>query len=95
MKLVTEIQADGGQATAFHSDAKDEQQVAELVDRIEREIGPIEVCVHTIGANVRFPVGETTARVFRKVWEMCALSAFLIGREVSKRMRARGNGTIQ
>ena len=65
-----------------------------LVDTIEREVGPIEVAVYNIGANVRFPIRETTARVFFKVWEMACFGGFLMGREVAKRMVPRGRGTI-
>jgi NAD(P)-dependent dehydrogenase (short-subunit alcohol dehydrogenase family) len=55
---------------------------------------PIEVAVHNIGANVRFGIRETTARVYRKVWEMAAFSAFLTGREAARVMVPRGAGTI-
>ncbi len=65
-----------------------------LVAEIERDIGPIEAAVFNIGANVRFSIGETTARVYRKVWEMAAFSGFLMGREASRPMVARGRGTI-
>ena len=92
--LVNRIQADGGQARGFGSDARDETQMAELVATIERDVGPIEVAVFNIGANVRFGVTETTERVYRKVWEMGALAGFLMGREVAKVMRPRGRGTI-
>jgi NAD(P)-dependent dehydrogenase (short-subunit alcohol dehydrogenase family) len=68
--------------------------VVALVQRIEREIAPIEVAVFNIGANVRFPVVETTERVYRKVWEMAALAGFLVGREAAKAMLPRGRGTI-
>ena len=37
---------------------------------------------------------DTTERVYRKVWEMGALSGFLMGREVAKAMLPRGHGTI-
>ncbi|MEI7446633.1 MAG: SDR family NAD(P)-dependent oxidoreductase, partial [Burkholderiales bacterium] len=47
-----------------------------------------------IGANVRFPVTETTSRVYSKVWEMGCFAGFLMGREVAKRMVPRGRGTI-
>jgi NAD(P)-dependent dehydrogenase (short-subunit alcohol dehydrogenase family) len=92
--LVERIQADGGQARGFGSDARDETQMAELVATIERDIGPIEVAVFNIGANVRFGVTETTERVYRKVWEMGALAGFLMGREVARVMVPRGRGTI-
>ena len=65
-----------------------------LVERIERDIAPIEVAVFNIGANVRFPITETTARVYFKVWEMACFGGFLMGREVAKVMLPRGRGTI-
>jgi NAD(P)-dependent dehydrogenase (short-subunit alcohol dehydrogenase family) len=68
--------------------------VVELVSTIEREVGPIEVAVFNIGANVRFPIRETTARVYFKVWEMGCFAGFLMGREVAKVMVPRGRGTI-
>ena len=92
--LVDRIQAEGGQGRAFGSDARDEAAVIELVQTIERVVGPIEVAVFNIGANVRFPITETTERVYRKVWEMGALAGFLVGREVAKAMLPRGHGTI-
>jgi NAD(P)-dependent dehydrogenase (short-subunit alcohol dehydrogenase family) len=54
----------------------------------------VEVCVFNIGANVRFPIAETTSRVFSKVWEMACFSGFLAGREAARRMTPRGRGTI-
>lgn len=92
--LVARIEAEGGQARGFGSDARDEAQMAELVATIERDVAPIEVAVFNIGANVRHPIVETTERVYRKVWEMGALAGFLMGREVAKAMLPRGHGTI-
>jgi hypothetical protein len=51
---------------------------------------PLEVAVFNIGANVNFPLLETTERVFRKVWEVACYSGFLTGR----RMLPHGNGSI-
>lgn len=92
--LVERIRADGGQAHGFASDARKEDEVVALVERIEREIAPIEVAVFNIGANVRFAVADTTERVYRKVWEMGALAGFLVGREAARAMLPRGRGTI-
>ncbi len=92
--LVQQIVAEGGSARAFGSDARDEAQMVELVATIEREVGPIEVAVFNIGANVRFNINDMTERVYRKVWEMGALAGFLMGREVAKVMLTRGHGTI-
>ena len=59
--LVARIESEGGRARAFGSDARKEEQMIELIETIEREIGQIEVAVFNIGANVRFPIRETTA----------------------------------
>ena len=92
--LVRRIQEDGGQARAFGSDARREEQVAELFATIERDIGPIEIMSFNVGGNVRFPIRETTTRVYTKVWEMCALGGFLAGREAARVMVPRKRGTI-
>jgi NAD(P)-dependent dehydrogenase (short-subunit alcohol dehydrogenase family) len=92
--LVTTIQSAGGKARAFGSDARKEDEMVALVDTIENEVGPIEVAVYNIGANVNFSIRETTARVFFKVWEMACFGGFLMGREAAKRMVPRGRGTI-
>ncbi len=92
--LLQQIRAEGGQAHGFGSDARKEDDMVALVGQIEREIAPIEVAVFNIGANVRFPITETTTRVYTKVWEMACLGGFLMGREVTKAMLPRGRGTI-
>ena len=92
--LVAAIEAAGGTARAFGSDARKEEDMTALVDTIEREVGPIDVAVYNIGANVNFPIRETTSRVFFKVWEMACFGGFLLGREAARRMVPRGHGTI-
>ncbi len=92
--LAESIRADGGAAHAFGVDAREEAEMIALVDRIEAEIGPLEVVVFNIGANVWFPITETTTRVYTKVWEMAALAGFLTGREAARVMTPRGKGSI-
>jgi len=92
--LAQSIRDEGGEARAFPSDARDEKVVIALVDEIEREVGPLEVAIFNPGANVRFPITETTERVFRKVWEMACYAGFLMGREAARRMLERERGTI-
>ncbi len=92
--LVASIRAAGGEAYGFASDARKEEDMVSLVTQIERDIAPIEVAVFNIGANVRFGITETTARVYQKVWEMGCFAGFLMGREAAKVMLPRGRGTI-
>ena len=88
------IRADGGEAHAFGVDARMEAEMIALIDRIESDIGPLQVVVFNIGANVRFPVVETTTQVYSKVWEMAALAGFFTAREAARVMTPRGKGTI-
>jgi NAD(P)-dependent dehydrogenase (short-subunit alcohol dehydrogenase family) len=92
--LAASIREDGGAAHAYGVDARNEAEMIALVDRIEAEVGPLEVVVFNIGANVRFSVLETTAQVYSKVWEMAALAGFFTGREAARVMEPRGRGTI-
>ncbi len=87
--LLQAIRAEGGTAHGFGSDARKEEDVAALVEQIERDIGPIEVMVFNIGANVRTSILEETARRYFKIWEMACFGGFLNAREVARRMVAR------
>ncbi|MCF8211817.1 MAG: SDR family oxidoreductase [Rhodoferax sp.] len=92
--LIAEIRNLGGEAHGFACDARKEEDVIKLIEDIERDIAPIEVMVFNIGANVPCSILEETARKYFKIWEMACFSAFLVGREVAKRMVTRGHGTI-
>ena len=92
--LVAEIEAAGGSAEGVPCDARDEDDVVGLFDRVEREIGPVEVCVFNTGAQFRSPIADMTAKIYRQVWESAAFAGFLVGREAARRMLPRGRGTI-
>ncbi len=92
--LAARIEAAGGRAVPIGCDARDEDAMVALFDRVEAEIGPVEVAVFNIGANVPCPVRDETARKYRKIWELTALAGFLTGREAARRMAPRGRGTI-
>ena len=87
--LLEQIHAEGGRAHGFASDARQEDEVVALVAQIEADIGPIEVLVFNIGANVPCSILDETARKYFKIWEMACLGGFLNGREVAKRMVTR------
>ncbi|EQC25007.1 hypothetical protein SDRG_17108 [Saprolegnia diclina VS20] len=93
-ELAATMAAEGLAAEGFGVDCRVEENVQALVEDIESRLGPIEVAVFNVGANVRFPITETTSRVYRKVWEMACFSGFLMGREAAARMLPRGRGTI-
>ncbi len=88
------IHWEGERALAFGLDARREEQVVSFFNRVEAEHGPVEVVVFNVGGNVKFPILETTAQKYFKVWEMCAMAGFLVGREAAKVMLQRERGTI-
>jgi short-subunit dehydrogenase len=92
--LVDQIRAEGGQSHGFASDARKEEEVIALVEQIESTIGPIEVMVFNIGANVPSSILEQSAQKYFKIWEMACFSGFLNAQAAAQRMVARGRGTI-
>jgi len=92
--LIDEINAQGHQAIGYTLDARDEEQVKSWFATIEKDIGPIEICIFNVGGNVKFPIGDTTQRVFYKVWQMACLAGFLTGREAASYMLERNRGSI-
>jgi NAD(P)-dependent dehydrogenase (short-subunit alcohol dehydrogenase family) len=91
--LVAEIEGAGGRIAGRSLDARKEEEITAFLEDAEAA-APLEVCVFNIGANVNFPLLETTERVFRKVWEMACYAGFLTGREAARLMLPRGRGNI-
>ena len=91
--LVAEIEAAGGRCVGKTLDARQEDQVAAFMAEADAA-APLEVAVFNIGANVNFPLLDTTERVFRKVWELACYAGFLSGREAARMMLPRGRGSI-
>ncbi|MEM6440523.1 MAG: SDR family NAD(P)-dependent oxidoreductase [Pseudomonadota bacterium] len=92
--LAETIAAEGGACVPLGVDARKEEEVVALFDRVEAEVGPVEVAVFNIGANVRFPFAEIEVRKFVKIWELACFAGFLTAREALRRMTPRGRGTI-
>jgi NAD(P)-dependent dehydrogenase (short-subunit alcohol dehydrogenase family) len=91
--LVSAIESDGGAAFAQSLDAREEKQIVAFLESAHKH-APLEVCIFNVGANVRFPLLETTERVFRKVWEMGCYSGFLTVREAARLMMPQARGCI-
>jgi NAD(P)-dependent dehydrogenase (short-subunit alcohol dehydrogenase family) len=91
--LAAAIETAGGTIFPRSLDARKEEEVAAFLQDADAQ-APLEVCIFNIGANVNYPLLETTERVFRKVWEMACYSGFLAGREAARLMLPRGRGNI-
>ena len=61
-KLADEINNSGGWAKGFGVDAREEDSIKDLFNEVEEKIAPIDVVVFNPGANVFFPIEDTTSR---------------------------------
>ena len=91
--LVAELEANGSRVLARSLDARKEDEVTAFLRDADKQ-APLEVCIFNVGANVNYPLLDTTERVFRKVWEMACYAGFLAGREAARLMLPRGRGCI-
>jgi len=91
--LVKEVETAGGVIFGRSLDARKEEEIVAFLNDADKH-APLEVCIFNVGANVNFPILETTDRVFRKVWEMACWAGFLAGRESARLMLPRGRGNI-
>ncbi|MES2750438.1 MAG: SDR family NAD(P)-dependent oxidoreductase [Pseudomonadota bacterium] len=92
--FVDQMKAEGLDVRAFSVDARQEADVQALFAEVEKDVGPIEVCLFNAGSNVNKPILETTEKLFFKAWELACYAGFLVGREAAKYMLARGHGTM-
>ncbi|MCC6926887.1 SDR family NAD(P)-dependent oxidoreductase [Novosphingobium sp.] len=83
----------GGNVTGRSLDARESEDVAAFLAEAEA-IAPLALVVFNVGANVQFPLLETTDRVFRKVWEMACFAGFTTLREAARLMLPRGAGKV-
>jgi NAD(P)-dependent dehydrogenase (short-subunit alcohol dehydrogenase family) len=91
--LVKDVEDAGGAIVARSLDARKEDETTAFLKDADAH-APLEVCIFNVGANVNFPILETTDRVFRKVWEMACWAGFVAGREAARLMMPRGQGHI-
>ncbi len=88
------LRGEGYDAHGFSLDARKEAEVEALFEKIETEIGPLDVVVFNVGANVPMSILDTSAQKFSKIWEMACFAGFLVGREAARKMVSRKRGTI-
>lgn len=92
--LVEEIEQAGGRAHGYSCDATQEAEVTGLIEHIEHNVGAIEVACYNAAVGAAHSITEFPTETYERVWRINTLGAFLMGREVSKRMVERGRGTI-
>ncbi|OHZ00124.1 SDR family oxidoreductase [Salinicola sp. MIT1003] len=90
----SEVEALGGYAVAISADVADAAQVEQAAERIEAELGPIDIWVNDAMTTVFSPFYEMSAEEFKRVTEVTYLGNVNGTRAALKRMRPRDRGTI-
>jgi NAD(P)-dependent dehydrogenase (short-subunit alcohol dehydrogenase family) len=81
-------------ASGYAADLTSDGQALEVVDKVENDVGPIDVLVNSAGAAMRTPVQDLTPSAWRAAMEAKYFSYINVLDPVIKRMAARGSGTI-
>ena len=93
-RVVSEIEAAGGRATAVPTDTTVTEQVTSLLDRAVAEGGSLDFVAYNAGNNQFKPLLEMDDAFFEDLWRLCCLGGFLVGREAAARMVGQGSGSI-
>lgn len=85
---------DGIEARGYVCDVTDEKAVKELVEKIEKETGPVDILVNNAGIIRRIPMTEMDAEEFRRVIDVDLTGPFIAAKAVIPSMIERGGGKI-
>jgi NAD(P)-dependent dehydrogenase (short-subunit alcohol dehydrogenase family) len=93
--IVKEIKTEDGTATGFILNAIEDNSIEDLVANIESDIGPIEVAVYNLGAQIGDrALKETSYKAFEMGWRLATFGLFRLASVLCPRMEERGNGAL-
>jgi NAD(P)-dependent dehydrogenase (short-subunit alcohol dehydrogenase family) len=81
-------------ATAFACDATDPDQVSQLFQDVERNVGEPDVVIYNASARSRGPFISLVASEVEQAIKTSAFGGFLVAQEAAKRMVPKGHGAI-
>ncbi len=94
-KMVADIVAEGGSASGYLLNAIEEGSIEETVAAIEADVGPIEIVVYNLGAQIGDrALKDTSYKAFEMGWRLATFGLFRLASAVCPHMEERGNGTI-
>ena len=94
-RMLEGIENEGGSASGYLLNAVEEGSIEERVTAIEADIGPIEVVVYNLGAQIGDrALADTSYKAFEMGWRLGTFGLFRIASAVCPLMQARGKGAI-
>ncbi|NKC14914.1 MAG: SDR family NAD(P)-dependent oxidoreductase [Gammaproteobacteria bacterium] len=94
-KLVEDIEKDGGSASGYLLNAVEPNSLEDRIAAIEADIGPIEIVVFNLGAQIgNRALKDTTYKAFELGWRMATFALFRVASALCPLMEERGSGTF-
>jgi gluconate 5-dehydrogenase len=93
-KALAEYRSHGFNATGYLFNVTDDKAVKESIDKIEKEIGPIDILINNAGIIKRTPILEMEVADFREVLDVDLTGPFIVSRHAGKYMVQRKAGKI-
>lgn len=94
-RLVDAIKSNGNQASGFLLNAIEDDSIESLVTNVEKDIGPIEVAIYNLGAQIgNRPLEDTPPKAFELGWRLATFGLFRLARVLCPLMEERGSGTL-
>lgn len=94
-KLVKDVEAEGGAASGFLLDAAQPDAIESRVAAVEKDVGPIEVAVFNLGAQIgNRSLEDTSYKAFELGWRLATFALFRLASAVCPPMVERGHGTL-
>ena len=88
------IQTKDVKALAVQADVSEAKQVSAMINKIEKELGEINILVNNAGISIRRKIEETTEEDFDKMIKTNLKSTFLVTQSVLPKMRKNKLGRI-
>ena len=93
-KALKEFEKEGVKAYGYVCDVTKEDEVNELVKKINEEVGVIDILVNNAGIIKRIPMCEMSAEDFRQVIDVDLNAPFIVSKAVIPGMIEKGHGKI-
>ena len=94
-RMVAEIEASGGKASGHLLNAVDEGAIEKLIEDVEADIGPINVLVYNLGAQIgNRALADTPLKTFELGWRIGNLGVFRVAQKLFPKMVERGGGAL-
>ena len=91
---VENLRRDGLRADGVAFDVTDREAIRAGIDRLERDVSPLDILINNAGIHRRAPLAEMSAEDWRLVIDTNLTSAFLVGQRAARTMIARNRGKI-